>query len=847
MVHRVHDLVSLTLLGTVSLGGVAMAQSGVFRSAPLSQVGSRPTALEVVDLDRDGTLDIVVTNTGGFENTVTPVLGFGDATFAEIRQSAVDVGGLPGEIALGDFDGDDIADVAVVSTNEATLLIIPGLGTRPDFFGVPGAPIAIGGAPVDVASGDLDGDGNLDIVTANEEAEGAEGTVSVLLGNGDLTFTRVDHEATDGQQDLRGELGTSEVVLVDINDDQILDILALNRISESISVFLGEGDGTFDIPTRQAVPGVQFFVLADFNGDGDLDLAGVLTNSDRVGIRLGNGNGTFGNQQTYLVGSAPIRVAARDVNGDGAVDIVTANSRSQDASVLAGDGNGNFAAARTYVADAEPRRLGFGDFDEDGRLDIAVVSEGDLGATVAILRGRADGTFLAAEDLRVDGAPTDLRVADIDGNGYADVVGVTEGGDLFVFPSSGGDGLGTRVTVSASADPLRGLAIADLDADARLDVVASDFDNGDLVLFRGQSNGTLMIAGRLAVGPQPAPVATGDFNGDGRVDLATALVGSGQIAVRRQNSTNREFLPAQLSDTTLTGGRAAPIDIRTLDADCDGLDDLVVANNALNTVSILTSDGDGTFTIASEIAPEVVGELPDSLVVADFDSDGRDDFAVSNARVAGAAASIRLFFGRCDGTYDVANQSTNGFRNIQAGLLVTAIVARDFSGNQITDIGAVNQTANVVKTFLARGEDGVASGVFQSRSSDVVSRMPEALAAGDFDGDGRYDMVAGNTDASSNNITVLLNCARDPGCDIFGDDPVGVAANRGDANDDGIISAADLAALAAEVIDGDGSAVEEVERGSFAGVAGADSNGDGVVDAQDARAIARRIFSGAAG
>ena len=854
MVHRI----SVVLVSSVVLVGFAVstgvAQSGVFRSAPLSSVGSRPTALEVADVDGDGNLDVVTTTTGGSNNVVTIAIGFGDATFVEFRQAEVDVNGLPGELELADFDGDGIGDVAAVNTNEAVLVMLRGGGTRQDVFADPGPEIAVGGAPVDVTSADLDGDGNRDIVTANEETEGSEGTVSVLLGAGDLTFSRVDHDSgTDGVQDLVAELGTSTVVIADINKDLILDILALNRISETISVFLGDGDGTFTDQSVQSVPGVQHFALADVDGDGNLDLAGARTNTDRIEVRPGNGDGTFGNVETYRVGSAPIRVAIHDVTGDGELDIIAANSRSQDASVLAGDGAGSFASARTYVADAEPRRLGFGDFDNDGREDVAVVSEGGLGATVAILRGREEGTFLAAEDVRVDGAPTDLGVADVDGNGFADVVGVSEGGDVFVFPSSGADGLGSRVNVPVSSDSLRGLALADVDGDHRIDVVVSDINNGELALLRGQPDGTLEVTSRFTVGPVPAPVVTGDFNDDGRIDIATALVDESQVAVLMQRAgsgSQPTFGTVQLSPITLTGMRSAPIELKVIDANCDGRDDLVAANNAINTVAVLVSAGDGTFTVSNELGPGVVGELPDSLVVADFDSDGRDDFAMSNARVTGNAPSIRFFFGRCDGTFETAREKGFGDPNnpnIQAGLLVTAITARDFSGDQIIDIGAVNQTSNVARSFLLLGDDGVANGFFDFRKSDTVSRMPEAIGAGDFDADGRYDLVVGNTDASSNNLTILLNCSRDPGCDIFNQNPSGVAANRGDANDDGILSAADLAALALEVIDGDGSDVEEVERGAFAGVAGADSNGDGRVDDQDARAIARRLFSGVAG
>ncbi len=815
----------------------AMADSGIFSSAPLSGVGSRPTTLAVGDVDNDGRLDVVVTSTGGFQNTVTVAIGFGDATFVEFRPG-IDVGGFTGELELADLDGDGIGDVAIVSPNEGTVLVLRGLGTRPAFFSPPGTPIVVGRAPVDIVSGDLNGDGNLDLVTANEEIEGSEGTVSVLLGAGDGTFIRVDQEPTvEGVRDLRGELGTAFVSIVDINNDQIPDILALNRISESVSVFLGEGDGLFDAPTLQAVPGFQHVAFGDVDGDGNLDMIGAQPNLDSVAVRRGNGDGTFGTALQYLVGSAPIRVAIHDVTGNGELDIIAANSRSHDVSILQGGGDGTFAPARSYVADAEPRRLGFGDFDGDGILDVAVVSEGDQGATVAVLRGRPGGTFLAAEDLRVEGAPTDVRAGDVTGNGYSDLVGVTESGDLFIFPSLGGAGLGQRVSIPVAARSL-GMELADLNRDLRLDVVVSDFTAGELVVLRGRPSGIPSETTRLAVGPNPSAVAIGDFDGNGRLDLATALLEDSQVAALLQ-SAGGSFGAALRSPVTLTSQRAAPIEIKVIDADCDGRDDLVVANNAINTVSILRSTGDGRFSITNEIDPFLIGDLPTAILVADFDSDGRQDFAVSNARVVGTQRSVRFFYGNCDGTF-TAGDST---RNLPAGLLVTALTGRDFTGNQILDIALVNQTANVVKTFLMLGSDGVANGMFEPRAPDVVSRMPESIVAADFDGDGRYDIAAGNTDASSNNVTVLLNCVRDPGCDIFGNNPAGVAANRGDGNDDGRVSAADLAALALEMFDGDGDQVEDVERGTFDAAPGVDANGDGRVDRQDAIAMARRIFS----
>lgn len=825
-------------VATVGLSPVA-ADSGVFRTAPLSSAGSRPTGFALADVSGNDRVDFIVTSTGGFQNRVVVGLGFADSTFALIPPG-VDVGGLTGEIAIGDFNGDGRVDVAVTSTNEASVLILLGNGVDPDFFDSPGAPIAVGRAPVDIAVGDLNGDGILDLVTANEEFEQTEGSLSVLLGNGNGTFTRADQEPEiEEVVDLIGGIGTAFVELADVNGDAILDILALNRISETLTIFHGLGNGRFTVSSEQAVPGFQHFAVADVDGDGVIDLVGSLVNLDAVGLRLGSGDGSFGTMEVYPVGSAPIRVALTDVTGDGEIDIVAANSRSQDVSVLRGDGSGGFAAARTYVADAEPRRLAFADVDEDGLLDIAVVSEGDQGATVAVLRGRPDGSFHAAEDWRVDGAPTDLAIGDIDNNGYADLLGVTESGNLFIFPSLGAEGLGDRVNVHLGGRT-RGLSVADFNGDRRPDVVVSDFDRGEIVILRGRPNGLPTVLSRLAAGPQPSAVVTGDFNGDGRIDIATTLLEAGDVSVFLQNP-NGSFAAPRRSAVTLTGQRAGPIAIEALDADCDGRADLVIANNALNTVAVLRSNGDGFFTITNEIDPLLVGDLPTALLVADFDSDGRQDFAVSNARVAGIARSVRFFYGRCDGTFTAA--PTN--RNLPAGLLVTAITGRDFTGNQILDVAVVNQTANIVRTFLMRGMGGIADGTFESRFPDVVSRMPESIAAADFDGDGRYDVASGNTDASANNVTLLYNCARDPGCDLFNNDPAGMAARRGDANDDGIISAADFVALGAEIADGDGDQVEDIELGTFAAAAGVDANGDGRVDHQDAIAIARRYFAGA--
>jgi hypothetical protein len=128
--------------------------------------------------------------------------------------------------------------------------------------------------------------------------------------------------------------------------------------------------------------------------------------------------------------------------------------------------------------------------------------------------------------------------------------------------------------------------------------------------------------------------------------------------------------------------------------------------------------------------------------------------------------------------------------------------------------------------------------------------MPVGVAGADFDADGRYDAASANNAATSNNLSVLSNCARDVGCNPFPPVPPatplpGSAALRGDGNDDGLRSAADLVAVGTEVMDDDGFRVEGIERGDYVASPGVDANGDGRVDAQDRLAVAHRIFGGA--
>ena len=329
------------------------------------------------------------------------------------------VGEYPSAVFSIDFNSDGNNDLATANSGSGTVSILLGNGDG-TFLGA--VDYWVGGNPFPVFSIDFDGDGDNDLATMYNPY------VAILLGNGDGTFqSRVVYPA--------GGSGRS-VFAIDLDGDGDNDLAVANVNSgsvDSVSVLLGNGDGTFLSAVPYAVGDYPYSVFSiDFNGDGDNDLAVANLWSHDVSVLLGNGDGTFQSAVPYAVGSYPISVFSSDFNGDGNNDLATANSGSDNVSILLGQGDGSFQSVFNYPAGEEPCSVFSIDFNSDGHNDL--VTANNNSDNVSILLGNGNGTFQNAVNYAAGERPSSVFSIDFDGDGDNDLaVANSESDDVSIL------------------------------------------------------------------------------------------------------------------------------------------------------------------------------------------------------------------------------------------------------------------------------------------------------------------------------------------------------------------------------------------------------------------------------
>jgi hypothetical protein len=339
-----------------------------------------PLSVATADFNGDGIPDLAVASSeGGVAGyNVTVFIGSGAGTFTQGKVTEAN-GVNPATMISADFNGDGKPDLAVLDLVADTVTILLGSGDGA-FTAAPSSPVAVGSNPEALVAGDFNHDGKLDVAVANS----SDHTISILIGNGDGSFT-----SAPGSPFSSG-LTVTALALGDFNGDGKLDLAAVNYGSSSetgIEIWTGNGDGTFN-PTTP-IPGPVAFTLAaaDFNGDGKLDLAVPNYSIGTVTVLLGNGDGTFTTVPACCGPSNPyysiLSVNAADFNGDGKIDLALSyyvqfplSGIAGYQTVWTGNGDGTFAPTNSSVALAPEvsESTAMADFNGDGRLDIAAVS-----------------------------------------------------------------------------------------------------------------------------------------------------------------------------------------------------------------------------------------------------------------------------------------------------------------------------------------------------------------------------------------------------------------------------------------------------------------------------------------
>jgi hypothetical protein len=327
--------------------------------------------------------------------------------------------GSPYQVVTGDVDGDGDLDLltANLSSGTVSIRLNNGLGS---FSG--NQEVAVGASPLTLALGDFDSDGDLDFATANGLSTASPGTVSVRLNSGLGSFA-AGQELTTG---VRFNGAGNGLAVGDMDGDGDLDLVTTYLLGPTsatgvTSVLINSGDGIFvrgaELVTTSPFP--TAVAVGDVDNDGDLDL--FTANDVNVSVRLNNGLGTFVGNEQVAVGTAPTDLAVGDLDGDGDLDFVTANSGlSSSVSIRLNSGSGRFSGTQNLALPSAPYGVALGDVDGDGDLDLVAVRRSDSGADVYLNNG--SGAFTTSQLVFVDRSPEGVALGDVDGDGTLDLL-----------------------------------------------------------------------------------------------------------------------------------------------------------------------------------------------------------------------------------------------------------------------------------------------------------------------------------------------------------------------------------------------------------------------------------------